>query len=258
MKIIDAHTHLLDESGYLGNLLNTMDKCGIEMCCMSGLGGLFGQGDNAGVKLAFRSHPDRIVGAVFIRPGVDGPEKIYQACEDGFRMVKVHVPRLPYDDGACFELWAKADELRMPILFHAGLVTCMENPAEHINSWYMHPMRIEPITRQFPNLRVIIAHLGIHWNEDAAELVRMRPNVYADLTGEPDGWRKRADTVGIDKWLWWPGAFEKIVFGTDVHYSKIARIVEEDVNRLDRLDIPVSTRRQIFAGNILRLLSMER
>ena len=118
-------------------------------------------------------------------------------------------------------------------------------------------MRIEPITRQFPNLNVIIAHLGIHWNADAAELARMRPNVYVDLTGEPEGWRKRADAVGIDHWLWWPGAFEKVVFGTDVHYSKIGQILAEDVDRLDRLNIPMQTRRHIFAGNILRLLGME-
>ena len=257
MKIVDAHTHLLDEPGYLDNLLNTMDQCGIGMCCMSGLGKLFGHADNAGVKSAFRAHPDRIIGAVFIRPGVDGPEKIEQAYEDGFRMVKIHLPRVPYNDTSCFNLWARANEYRMPVLFHTGVVVCKESPGERINSWYMHPMRIEPITREFPDLDIIIAHLGIHWNADAAELARMRPNVYVDLTGEPDGWRKRADTVGIEKWLWWPRAFEKVVFGTDVHYSKIGQILEEDINRLDRLDIPLHTRAKFLSGNMLRLLDME-
>ena len=257
MKIVDAHTHLLDEPGYLDNLLNVMDQCDIAMCCMSGLGELFGHADNAKVRLAFQAHPDRIIGAVFIRPGVDGPEKIDRAYEEGFRMVKIHLPRVPYDDTSCFKLWAKANEYRIPVLFHTGLVACKERPGEQINSWYMHPMRIEPITREFPDIGIIIAHLGVHWNDDAAELARMRPNVYVDLTGEPDGWRKRADTVGIDKWLWWPGAFEKVIFGTDVHYSKIEQILEEDIDRLDRLNIPVQTGRHIFAGNILKLLGVE-
>ena len=257
MEIVDAHTHLLNESGYLDHLLNTMDQCGIAMCCMSGLGELFGHANNAGVRLALQAHPDRIIGAVFIRPGVDGPEKIDRAYEEGFRMVKVHVPRVPYDDVSCFDLWAKANEYRMPVLFHTGLVVCKESPGERISSWSMHPMRIEPITREFPDLGIIIAHLGVHWNTDTAELARMRPNMYVDLTGEPDGWRKRADTVGIDQWLWWPGAFEKVVFGTDVHYSKIKQILEEDVNRLDRFNIPMQARQRIFAGNILQLLGME-
>jgi hypothetical protein len=224
---------------------------------MSGIGELFGHADNTNVKLAFRAHPDRIIGAVFIRPGVDGTEMIDQAYAEGFRMVKVHLPRVPYEDESCFDLWAKANEYRMPVLFHTGVVICKDSPAERISSWYMHPMRLEPITREFPALGIIIAHLGVHWNSDAAELARMRPNVYVDLTGEPDGWRRHADAAGMDKWLWWPGAFEKVVFGTDVHYSKIEQILEEDINRLDRLNIPTKTRRKIFADNILKLLGME-
>ena len=256
MRIVDAHTHLMSEPGYLDHLLNTMDRCDIALCCMSGLGELFGQADNARVRRAFRAHPDRIIGAVFIRPGIDGPEKIDQAYLEGFRMVKIHIPRVPYDDTSCFDLWAKANEYRMPVLFHTGLVSCQESPQAHINSWYMHPMRIEPITRQFPDLKLIIAHLGVHWNSDAAELARMRPNVYVDLTGEPDGWRKRADIVGINQWLWWPHAFEKVIFGTDVHCSKIAQILEEDTSRLDRLNIAAQTRRKILADTILNLLGM--
>jgi len=257
MKIVDSHVHLLSESAYLDNLLRTMDACGIERCCMSALGELFGHADNDGVRDAFLAHPDRIIGAVFIRPGVDGPEQIDRAYEEGFRMVKVHLPRVPYNDVSCFDLWAKATEYRMPVLFHTGLVVCKEIPGEHINSWYMHPMRLEPVTREFPDLNVIVAHLGVHWNSDAAELARMRPNVSVDLTGEPDGWRRRADTVGMDKWLWWPGAFEKVVFGTDVHHSKMRDILDADIARLDRIGIPAETRRNIFAGNIFRLLGIE-
>lgn len=257
MEITDSHVHLLDEPGYIDDLLRTMDECGIAKCCMSGLGVLFSHADNAQVRLAFRAHPDRIVGAVFVRPGVDGLEQIDRAYEEGFRMVKVHLPRVPYNDVSCFDLWARANELHMPVLFHTGVVSCKESPGEQISSWYMHPMRLEPITREFPDLSIIVAHLGIHWNTDAAELARMRPNVYVDLTGEPEGWRMRADAVGMDKWLWWPGAFEKVIFGTDVHYGKIGQILEEDIRRLDRLNIPPQTRRKIFAGNILRLLGVE-
>jgi predicted TIM-barrel fold metal-dependent hydrolase len=257
MRIVDSHVHLVDESGYLDSLLRTMDECGIEKCCMSGLGRLLGHADNADVKLAFRAHPDRIMGAVFIRPGVDGPDQIDHAHEEGFRMIKVHLPRLPYDDVSCFDLWARANEYRMPVLFHTGVVVCKESPGEGVCSWYMHPMRIERITREFPDLGVIVAHLGVHWNSDAAELARMRPNVYVDLSGEPDGWRLRADKVGMDEWLWWPGAFEKVVFGTDVHYKKMRQILDQDVNRLERLGVPAQARRKIFAGNIVRLLGME-
>lgn len=255
MRIIDAHAHLIAEPGYVERLLQTLDACGIEQCCVSGLGRLFGFADDAAVRAAFRGHPDRFIGAVFVRPGVDSAEKIDQAHADGFRMVKVTLPRGPYDAPAYHPLWARAAERGMPVLFHTGIVTLPEEaPDEGISSWNMHPMRIEPISRAFPGLGIIVAHLGIHWNKDAAELARMRPKVYVDLTGEPGGWRVRADAVGMAKWLWWPGAFGKVVFGTDVHCSKIARNLREDTVRFERLGLSAATREKIFSGNILKLL----
>jgi len=137
------------------------------------------------------------------------------------------------------------------------VTTAREAPGERISSWHMHPMRIEPITRAFPDLCVILAHLGIHWNHDAAELARMRPNAYVDLSGEPGGWRARADAVGMDTWLWWPNAFDKVVFGTDVHYTKMKQALREDLERLDRLGIAHETRSRVFSGTILRLLGLE-
>jgi hypothetical protein len=252
---MDAHAHLLDEPGYPEGLLRAMDDSGIERCCISGLGPLFGCADDAAVRAAFTAHPDRFIGAVYVRPGHDSPDTIVQARQAGFRMVKVTLPWRPYDDAAYDPLWAAAEQNRMPVLFHTGVVTTRgDAPQERISSWNMHPMRLEPVSRAFPNLRIIVAHLGIHWNDDAADLARMRPNVYVDLTGEPGGWRARADAVGIEKWLWWPGAFDKVLFGTDVHYSKIARIVREDTERMARLRLPTATREKVFAGNILGLL----
>jgi uncharacterized protein len=255
VKIIDAHCHLYDEPGYLDQLLRTMDRCGIEKSCLSGIGPLFNCLGDKEVQAAFLSHPDRLIGAVFIRPGIDSPDRIDDANQNGFRMVKVSLPLESYHDRSYFPLWERCEKHRMPVLFHTGIVTPRrEAPEEMISSWNMHPMSIEPITRAFPDLKIIVAHLGIHWNTDAAELARMRPNVYVDLTGEPGGWRVRGDAVGMDKWLWWPNAFDKVVFGTDVHYSKIERILREDRWRLDRLGIGNETRRKIFAGNILELL----
>ena len=94
-RIIDAHAHLIDEPGYLDRLLMTMDACGIEKCCLSGIGPLFGCAGDDEVRAALQAHPDRVVGAVFVRPGADTSEKIRRAHGDGFRMVKVSI--LPSD-----------------------------------------------------------------------------------------------------------------------------------------------------------------
>ena len=257
MKIIDSHVHIYDEPDYVSKLLAVMDELGIEKSCISGLGPLFGFGTDIDVKAAFAAHPDRFIGAVFVRPGVDGVDKIDWAYNEGFQMVKVTLPKAGYEDERYFPLWQKAQDYKMPVLFHTGIVACKDAPGEKISSWNMHPMRIEPVTREFPELKIIIAHLGVHWNTDAADLARMRPNVYVDLTGEPGGWREKLDRDGVDKYLWWPGAFDKVIFGTDVHYSKINIILRKDRQRLERFNIENNTREKIFSGNILSLLDME-
>jgi predicted TIM-barrel fold metal-dependent hydrolase len=232
-----------------------MDDCGIEKCCISGLGKLFMCVDNKAIKKAFEEYPERLIGAVYIRPGFNSINDIKNAYEEGFRMIKVTIPIKPYNDLSFFPLWETAQELKMPILFHTGVVTTFKKaPEEKISSWDMHPMRIEPIANAFPDLKIIIAHLGVHWNEDAAELIRMKPNVYADLSGAPKGWRNRMDTIGIKRWLWWEGAFNKIVFGTDVIYNQIPQILAEDKARLDKYNINQKTQEQIFAKNILKML----
>jgi hypothetical protein len=258
MRIIDAHAHLFDVPNYLENLIKTMDVCGIEKCCISGLGKLFKNVDNQGIKKAIDKYPERLIGALYIRPGIDGAEKIKNAHNEGFKMVKVTIPRGPYDDPSFYPLWETAQELKMPILFHTGVVTILENaPDERISSWFMHPMRIEPIANAFPNLKMIIAHLGVHWNNDAAELIRMKKNVYADLSGASDGWRARADKIGMDHWLWWPDAFKKIVFGTDVFYHQISQILAEDKARLENLNINQKTQELIFGKNMLKMLGIK-
>jgi predicted TIM-barrel fold metal-dependent hydrolase len=255
MKIIDAHNHLFNEPNYEQELLRTMDMCGIEKCCISGLGELFYCGTNDDVKRVIDMYPDRFIGAYFLRPGVSKVSEIDQAVSDGFKMMKVTVPKSPYDDLSYHPLWKRAEELQLPILFHTGVVTYVGNPkGQHINSWHMHPMRLEPIANEFPDLNIIIAHLGVHWNADAAELARMKRNVFVDLTGELNGWRLRADSEGMDKYLWWKGAWKKVIFGTDVYYTKIAKLLKQDQDRLDRFQVKEKTRKLIFYGHISQML----
>ena len=255
MRIIDSHVHLFESKGYLDHLIQAMDQAGIEKCCLSGLGKLFRNVDNSGVKKAMKEYPDRIIGAYYARPGENHPNDIQIAYNNGFRMLKVTLPRKPYDHHDYFSLWQKADQLKMPILFHTGVVTLLDHePNERISSWYMHPMRIETIANTFPDLNMIIAHLGVHWNSDAAELIRMKKNVYADLSGAPNGWRLRADKIGMNHWLWWPGAFKKIVFGSDVIYNTIQQILTKDIERLDNLMIDKRTQELIFYKNISKML----
>jgi len=257
MRIIDAHNHLFAEPEYAKNLLRVMDQCRIEKCCISGLGNLFYCETNQDVQNTIKIYPDRFIGAYYIRPGVSEVDEIDNAYNQGFKMLKVTIPKKPYNDLSYYSLWKRAEELKLPILFHTGVVSYARDVrGEQINSWFMHPMTLEPIANEFPDLNIIIAHLGVHWNSDAAELARMRSNVYVDLTGELNGWRLRADIEGMDKYLWWRGAWKKVVFGTDVHYTKIDELLQQDKGRLQKFQVSEKTQKLIFSGNISKMVGL--
>ncbi len=234
-----------------------MDDVGIDKTCISGIGPLFYCGTNDDVKAAMHQFPERIIGAYWIRPGVSLPTEIDEAYSNGFKMIKITLPTKPYFDESFFCYWEKAVEYNMPVLFHTGVVTtAVSAPHERVNSWNMQPLMLEPVANAFPKMIIIIAHLGVHLNTDAAELARMKSNVYVDLTGEPKGWRARVDKEGFERYLWWDGAFKKVVFGTDVHYSKISTILEQDIARYHKLGLPNETITKIFGETMMKLLHL--
>lgn len=47
----------------------------------------------------------------------------------------------------------------------------------------MRPIYLDTIARAFPDLKIIGAHLGNPWYQEAAEVARWNPNVFFDLTG---------------------------------------------------------------------------
>lgn len=238
MRKIDMHHHLVEETGYVDGLLRAMDAHEIERTALIGLGplfpGLFRQGkadgsvaDNDAVERAVRTHPDRFFGLGFLRLGDDGPERVTELIERGFRGLKFHVPRKPYDDERFFPVYAAAQRQGLPCLFHTGILSLpVPRPAAGIRSDYMNCLRVEPIAQAFPELPIVIAHLGVQDVLTALTLVRIFPNILADLSGSVPGWRAN---YGPDDWrrlLWFPHAPEKLLFGSDVHYAELPAAIE--------------------------------
>lgn len=93
------------------------------------------------------------------------------------------------DDPTCFPVWEVARDLDVPLVVHAG-------PAQarwgHLK--YGDLMAVDEVAIQFPDLRIVICHLGYHRYEEAAFLVAKHENVYADISWLPQlaGFDRRA------------------------------------------------------------------
>ena len=69
-----------------------------------------------------------------------------------------------------------------PAIFHTGdtLTIPGERPTK---IKYTHPIHIDDVAAEFPDLKIIIAHMGNPWFMDCAEVLYKNDNVYADISG---------------------------------------------------------------------------
>ncbi len=235
--IVDVHHHLVAEPGYLDALLRQMDRLDIARMGLIAMGPDFADlfrrhpggdpVDEHDLLRVIRTHPDRFWAYVFIRPGSDGPEKIRYWGEQGFLGVKLHVPAARYDDEAYFPLYAEADSLGMTCLFHSGLFHFPHLRAQRLSAERTRPIYVETIAHAYPDLSIILAHMGVVWAEEACGLARMFPNIYLDMSGRLDGWRAGKSLDWFREMLFWPDAASKLLFGSDVHVEELPEAIAQ-------------------------------
>jgi uncharacterized protein len=251
--VVDSHAHLYPHSGYLGDLLAACDRLGVERICLSGLGEAFAMAGNEDTAAAIAAAPDRVVGYYFVRLGKHSVADVDRAAEAGFRGLKLTIPLLPYDDECYFPLYERAEALGLPCLFHTGIVTTATYTAG-VSSAKMRPVHLDAIAREFPRLACVCAHLGMPWYEEAAAIARILANVYLDLSGAPAGWRKQKPAAFFRDALYWPGAWGKVLWGSDVAVGDLEATLRRDQELVDDLGLSEDERAAYFGGTALRLL----
>lgn len=114
------------------------------------------------------------------------PETVFKYKESGFRALKLIYPYHEYDHDMYMPVYEAAEKCGIPLLFHTG--TYFASPSDAV--WKrpvlknMRPLCLDRIARSFPKLNIVMAHMGTSiYRHEAAELLRMHPNLYFDLAG---------------------------------------------------------------------------
>lgn len=258
--VIDFHAHYPRQEGFLPKLLEEMPRVGIDRICLCSAGENFGHVTNREVRESFERYPDRITGLALVRLGIDPPEMVDECVRQGFRGIKTTNPTASYDDPSFFQYYERIEHHGLPVLFHTGIV--MRTPADRelqVSSSKMRPIRLDAVARSFPGMNIVAAHLGVPWYEEASMLARMHPNFYVDLTGAWwGGWRVNKGPDFYRYHFFWPGAWSKVLFGTD-----ILRVEELEPSKLfhDRMLEPLELDSEILAmvygGTAARLLKLQ-
>ena len=78
---------------------------------------------------------------------------------------------------SALRIYGWAEQHRLPILFHQGTSPIRAAPLR-----YAHPLVMDEVAIRFPELRVVMAHLGHPWQADTIAVIRKHPHVYADVS----------------------------------------------------------------------------
>ncbi len=190
--IIDMHQILPAMDGVLEMQLAAMQGFGISRVLLQSAPPQATSlwGNEKLLELA-QQQPDRFWASQFVDPRM--PQAVVALegfAAAGAKVVKL-LPVAGYraDDSALDDFWATMERLELVAMVHTGFITARHKKEEaraglFMSSRYANPLYFDLIARKFPNLTVILCHLGgAIWHEEAAQMVTQHDNVWGDVSG---------------------------------------------------------------------------
>jgi predicted TIM-barrel fold metal-dependent hydrolase len=177
-------------------------------------------------------HPEKLVGWASVDPNdpdcVDQLEHAVGSLR--LRGLKLGPAYQHFDptDRRHWPLFASAQRLGIPILWHQG-TTFPSRARLRVSS----PLALEDVAMDFPDLRMIVAHLGHPWEEDLVALIRKSPNVYADVSAcHYRPWRFWMAMATAHEY----GVSHKLLLGSDFPSGTVDNVIDG----LRRVNEPVA------------------
>jgi hypothetical protein len=153
------------------------------------------------------------------------------------------------DDPKVFPVYKAAQELNIPILFHAGMSW---EPGSKLK--FGHPLRFEDVAASFPRLNIVLAHLAWPWVVEAVALALKYPNVHLDTSAlyfdNPVDFLHYAMTQQVPLTVFERSLRKQILFGSDnprIEIKAMAKAVRSIGLSSEMLEL-------VFYGNAERLL----
>ena len=121
------------------------------------------------------------------RRGEEGLRELERAVkEKGCRGWKMYPPNGFYPDNEEFDPYYRlCIDLDIPVLIHQGFTPRFK----HVK--YARPVYVDRVASDFPDLRIILAHVGVPWQDEVLMVASKNPNVSVDVSG----WQVFASTV---------------------------------------------------------------
>ena len=155
--------------------------------------------------------PDRAIGFCTVDPRHPSAlDEIDRCVGDlglkGIKMGPIYQHFSPLDEQPQ-AVYAKAQELGLPILLHEGTSYTPDCRLIHADV-----IQWDEVAYRFPELRIVLAHMAHPWQVDCIAVIRKRPHVYADISAlHVRPWSAYNCMRLATEW----GVLDKLIFGSD-------------------------------------------
>jgi uncharacterized protein len=161
-------------------------------------------------------HPEKLTGFASVDPGRPGAvRELQRAVAAGLRGLKLAPTYQGFDPlgSAAMEVYEAAESLGLPVMWHQGTTFVRTARLE-----YARPIQIDSVAIRFPRLRIVIAHLGHPWIDEALVVVRKHPHLYADISAlHPRPWQLYTGLVSACEYR----VTDRLLFGTDWPFATL-------------------------------------
>ena len=203
-------------------LIKDMDEGKIDKAVVLGVGYMpwnaYDPNSAAYVKSMVDKYPDRLVGFYTGNPtgGYEEAKRLETAVTKfGLRGLKM-LPSYNYvalNDRRIWPLYEAAQALKVPVMVHTGWSAMPKGKMLA----YDHPLYLEDVMVDFPDLTLVIGHTGFMWAEEVIFFMGKFRNVWGDFAYWAEGiplW-KVAQVWSFAKKM---GVMNRFIWGTDYPY----------------------------------------
>ncbi len=250
MVVIDGHTHFATRGRGLPpctveELLSVMDGNGIDAVVTCAPYSSIGNDrtyDEANEFIAgsMEEAPGRIIGFVRVNPHLQ--ENALQSVKEavgkqGFRGVKFHPRNEAFainSEELAFPIAELASKLGVPILIHTG---------EPDTYGFAQPTLVGDLADSFPDLTLIVGHMGKRLYEDAILVARWFENIILETSfRSPRDITRAVKRVGADR----------VVYGSDMPFG----LPEIEMMKISLCEIPDEEKEMLLGANMARILKL--
>lgn len=173
--------------------------------------------DDRFVAETVAGNPDALIGFLSVDPTQEGwQDELREGHQDlglkGIKLLSMYAGFRP-DDPSVEPLWRYARDHGLPVLLHTGTTFVAQAPLE-----CTLPRHLDPVAIRFPDVKIILAHLGHPYEGECVAVIRKHPNVYADVSAlHYRPFQLYHSLMLVQEY----GVWDKLLFGTDYPFTTV-------------------------------------